>query len=354
MAEGLTAFMKAAIVYAPGDFRVGEIEIPACPDDGMLLKVLACGLCGSDLRTLRSGHYKVSLPFIIGHEICGEVIETGKSYTGIWEKADRLAVSPLVYCGKCVFCRSGTYELCISYKEFAQSWPGGFAGYIAIPGEAVAKGTIQKIPDSMDPAHATLVEPLSSVVNAQEKGQVGLGDTVVIIGAGPVGLLHLQLARARGAGTIIVADINEDRLKMMGEFHPDHMINSAKFNLEEEVRGITRGMGADVVITANPAPVTQIHAVEIAKKGGRIMLFGGLPSHEASPGINMNTVHYNALHIIGTTIFAPRHNTTALELIISGRIDAEQIISHKFPLNDFIEGVRIAMEGKARKVVFIP
>ncbi len=346
--------MKAVVVNAPGDYGVYDVDKPDCPKGGMLVKVIACGLCGSDLRTLRSGHHRVKLPFTIGHEISGKVEQLGENYTGEWEIGDMLAISPLAYCGKCDFCKEGKYELCNNYKEIGQHWPGGFAEYIAIPEEVVQRGTIQKIPEGLDPVYATLVEPLSSVVNAQETGNIGHGDVVVIIGAGPIGTFHVELARAKGAEKIIVADISDERLKLMEQYNPDYLINSRKENLVERVREITNSYGADVIITANPAPEAQVQAVEMAKKGGRILLFGGLPKDKSTPLIDTNIIHYNALHLIGTTIFSPQHNKTALSLIAEKKISAEKFISHIMPLNNFVEGAKLALEGKARKVVFKP
>lgn len=346
--------MKAVIIHAPGDFGVYDADKPVCPDGGILVKVLAVGLCGGDLRTIRMGHHRVKLPFIVGHEVSGQVVELGRRYAGPWQMGDRLAIAPVVYCGVCDFCQDGVFELCTGYKELAQSWPGGFAEFMAIPPEAVVRGTIQKIPEGIDPVHATIVEPLSSCVNAQEKGHVGLNDTVVVIGAGPIGTFHLELARARGAKTVIVADVNRDRLRLIEPFYPDHLISVAAVNLVDEVRRVTNGRGADVVITANPVPETQVQAVEIARKGGRVLLFGGLPKDKARPGIDMNLVHYNALHLIGTTIFAPGHNRIAMDLVATGRVSAEKIISHVLPLSQFSGAVKLAMEGVARKVVFVP
>lgn len=346
--------MKSVIINAPEDYGVYEKEIPECQEGGMLVKVLACGLCGSDLRTLRTGHHRVTLPYTVGHEIAGQVVELGANYKGTFELDEKLAISPLVYCGKCWFCQEGKFELCTNYREIGQEWEGGFAEYIAIPEEAIRLGTIQKIPDGLDPVHATLVEPLSSCVNAQEAGEVKLGDTVVIIGAGPIGTFHMELARARGATRIIVADISPERLKLMEEYTPDELVDASQYDLVKTVRQLTNGYGADVVITANPVPETQVQAVEMTKKGGRVLLFGGLPKDNATPGINMNKVHYRALHLIGTTIFAPRHNRIAMQLIESGRISVRKFVSHIFPLENFAEGAKLALDGKARKVVFKP
>ncbi|KPJ63537.1 MAG: hypothetical protein AMS15_00005 [Planctomycetes bacterium DG_23] len=346
--------MKAVVVRAPMQFGVEEVPTPTCPQGGMLLKVIACGLCGSDLRTLRSGHRKVTFPWVIGHEICGEVVKAGTNYQGPWQNGAILAVGPVAYCGVCDFCASGKYELCENRREIAQAWPGGLAEYIAIPEECVKLGTIEIVPQGLDPAFAAISEPVSSCVNAQNKGEVGPGDTVVIIGAGPIGCVHASLGRARGADKVFVADIVEERLKLAEAFDPDDTINAAQSDLVKEVRRLTRGKGADVVITATSAPIASVQAVEMARKGGRILIFGGLPKDNCKPGVDMNIVHYNALHLIGTTTFAPRHQRMALGLMASGQIAAEKLVTHRFPLTDFEQGAKMALEGKVLKAVFFP
>ncbi len=346
--------MKALIIRAPMEFAVEEIPVPEPEAGGLLLKVLACGLCGSDLRTLHSGHRKVTFPWIIGHEICGDVVTVGAQYTGPWRVGDRLAVGPLAYCGVCDFCVEGRHELCENYREIAQAWPGGFADYIAIPEACLRLGTILRAPEGLDPAYAAISEPVSSCVHAQEKGQVGLGDTVVVIGTGPIGCTHVSLARARGAKRIFVADIVDERLALAEAFGPDATLNAAKVDLVAEVRRLTGGKGADVIITATPAPTAVVQAVEMARKGGRILIFGGLPKDNSKPGVDMNLVHYNALHIIGTTTFAPRHQRVALDLLASGRILADKLVTHRFPLADFRAGAQLALDGKTLKVVFFP
>lgn len=346
--------MNAVVVRAPMTFDVEDAPLPEVPEGGLLLKVIACGLCGSDLRTLRSGHRKVTFPWIIGHEICGKVAKVGAKYGGWWREGDLLAVGPVVYCGRCDFCVNGQYELCERYREIAQAWPGGFAEYIAIPEEAVRLGTIRPVPEGLDPVHAAISEPVSSCVNAQERGRVGVGDTVVIIGAGPIGSIHCSLARVRGADRIIIADIVEDRLKMAEAFRPDSTVNAASTDLVEAVFSLTGGKGADVVITATPAPSAVVQAVEMARKGGRILVFGGLPKENNKPGVDINAVHYKALHLIGTTTFAPRHQRTALHLMASGRIDADRLVTHRFPLSEFKQGAAMALEGKVLKAVFLP
>jgi len=346
--------MKAVVIHAPMQYKFEDVPVPECPKGGFLLKVIACGLCGSDLRTLRSGHSKVAFPWTIGHEISGTVVEVGSDYQGQYKEGDVLAVGPVVYCGYCDFCLNGNYELCENHQEIAQAWPGGFAEYIAIPEESAKRGTIRPVPEELDPAIAAISEPISSCVNAQQRGQIGLGDTMVIIGAGPIGCIHTSLGRARGADKIIIADISEDRLKMCEAFGPDVTVNAAEVDLVAEIRRLTVGKGADVVITANPVPSTQVQAVEMASKAGKVLLFGGLPKDNSKPGVDMNIVHYNALTLIGTTTFAPRHQIIALKLLASGRIPGDKLVTHRFPMSEFDHAVKMALEGKVLKAVLLP
>lgn len=346
--------MKAIVLRGIGDYIYTDVEKPACPADGLLIRVKACGLCGSDLRTLSSGHRHVTYPWTIGHEVCGIVEETGASYKGPYQKDDVLTVAPNVYCGVCEYCRAGRFDMCMNLRELAQQWPGGFAEYMAIPAEALQHGCIVKISADDDMAAAAIAEPPSSCINAQEKLNIGLRDTVLVIGSGPIGCIHVSVAKARGARKIIVADISEDRLERCREFGDVITINSAKEDTVKRALELTEGKGPDVVITANPVGETQVQAVEAAKKGGRIAFFGGLPSGKSTPLIDTNLIHYKALTVIGTTNFAPQHHMTSLEMLRDGRIPADKLISHRLPLSQFDEGVQLARSGKALKVVFMP
>jgi L-iditol 2-dehydrogenase len=181
-----------------------------------------------------------------------------------------------------------------------------------------------------------------------------MGDTVVIIGSGPIGCIHVVLARLRGADRVILADVNAQRLEMALPFGPDAIIDASSVDLVAEVRRLTNGKGADVIVTANPAPVSVVQAVEMARKGGRILLFGGLPKDDSKPPVDMNLIHYNALFLIGATTFAPRHYRNAVQLVASNRIPVDKLITHRFPLADFVTGAHMALEGKVLKAVFLP
>ena len=344
--------MKAILLEAPDQYKYTDVPDAECDDSGILVKVKAVGLCGSDLRTLKSGHHHVKLPAVIGHEVAGDVIETGKDYCGEFKVGDAVAIAPVVYCGVCDFCAAGKYQYCENIRELAQNWQGGFAEYIAIPPEALIHGNIQLVPEGMDYAHAAITEPPSSCINAQERLAVGIEDTIVIIGAGPIGCMHICVSKARGARKIIIADVNENRLKMAVQFDPDDIINTSETDLVETVMDMTKGKGAEVVITANPVGATQVQAVELAKKAGRIAFFGGLPHGKSTPPIDTNLIHYKGLNVIGTSTFMPKHNRIALDLIRRGLIPADKLITHRLSLKEFHKGVELAASGEALKVVF--
>jgi L-iditol 2-dehydrogenase len=352
--EAVSGTMRALVVRAPMQFAIEDVPKPVAPEGGLLVKVEACALCGSDLRTLRAGHRRVTFPWTIGHEICGRVVGAGPEYRGPWRDGDLLAVGPMAYCGVCDFCVSGRHELCTDYREIAQAWPGGFAEYVAVPGECVLLGTIQPVPRGLDPVLAAITEPVSSCINAQEKGGVGMGDAVAIVGSGPIGCIHASLARFRGADRVFMIDVAASRLAFAGDFHPDALIDASRVDPVAEVMRLTGGKGADVIVSASPSPQGLVQSIEMARKGGRVLVFAGLSREDAKPGVDMNLVHYNALHLIGATAFAPRHQILALQLVSSDRFPAAKLVSHRFPLERFREGAALALEGRALKVAFLP
>ncbi len=346
--------MKALVFLEPEKMEIRDVPLPKCPPGGLLIEVKACGFCGSDMRTYKSGHRRVTPPWIIGHEVAGVVREVGDGQNR-FKEGDRVAVSPPVYCGKCWYCRRGIFYLCINQRELAQHWPGGFAEFQAIPPEALAFGNVASIPEGLSFEEAAISEPAGSVINSQEMADVGLEDTVVVIGAGPIGCFHVETARARGAALVMVVDVLEERLELARRFNPDHLVKSKPDSSHvEKIIELTNDMGASVIVVACPAPEAQQEALRMAAKGGRIILFGGLPKDKSEVALDANIIHYEGLHLIGATSFSPKHQEIALSLISSGRIHASEYITHDLPLERFQEGIDALLAGTALKVVFRP
>ncbi len=339
----------------PGKLELQDVPKPACPEKGMVVKVEACGICGSDLRTYRHGHPRVNPPWIIGHEVAGVVVEVGRGVKD-FQVGERVAVAPPVYCGKCWYCRRGIYYLCINQRELAQAWPGGFAEYMAIPEEALAFGSIHRIPKELSFEEAAISEPASSCVNAHEIAGTSLEDTVVIIGAGPIGCFHVEIARARGARKIILMDVLRTRLEIAQRFAPDHLIQNTPGSTEhiKQVVELTNGLGSSVVVVACPSGEAQQDALAMAAKGGRVLFFGGLPKDKSQVLFDSNLIHYRGLHIIGATTFSPKHHEIVLDMFATGKIHAREYITHVLPLERFMEGLDVLARGEALKVVLKP
>ena len=266
--------MQAALMYGPNDIRVEEIDRPECPEGGFVLKVMAVGLCGSDIRNLTTDSKSGKYPHIYGHEITGIVDEVSPSCKE-YNIGDRLYIYPADHCMQCEPCRTGHSEMCENLGNNLDR-PGGFAQYYTVLPRQIARDVIYRIPDKISYDRASLGEPLSSVYACQENIDVGFGETIVIIGAGPIGCFHAKLAKLRGAKKVIMIEINDKRLETAKQFGVDHTINSLNENPIQAVRKLTDGKGADKVISANPSTQAQAQAIFMAKRTGIVVFFGGV------------------------------------------------------------------------------
>ncbi|MFV0361624.1 MAG: zinc-binding dehydrogenase [Suipraeoptans sp.] len=344
--------MKAALMYGPNDIRIEEIDKPICPEGGLLLKIMAVGLCGSDIRNLTSDSRKGNYPFLFGHEIVGIVDEVGPKQNK-YNIGDRLFLFPGTYCMECDECISGHSENC-SNKEVAKlAGTGGFAQYIAVSEEKIRLGGVYIIPDNVSFEAASLGEPLTSVFACLENIQVGYPDTLVIIGAGPIGCFMSQLAKIRGANTVIMIDINDNRLEMAKQFGVDFIINSAKSDPITKVLELTSQKGADKVISATPVNSTQSQSIHMVRKGGLVVFFGGVPKGSMT-SIDCNLIHYNNIWIKGHFGASYSQSKRAYELAISSEFPTEKFITHTLPLDEINKGIELTKSGEAIKVVLYP
>ncbi|MBP3852027.1 MAG: alcohol dehydrogenase catalytic domain-containing protein [Erysipelotrichaceae bacterium] len=343
--------MKAALMYGPNDIRIEDIETPKCPSDGLLINVRAIGLCGSDIRNLTTDSRQGKYPHIFGHEIVGEIVEVGEAVEG-YEKKENIYVYPAIHCMHCEHCRSGHHEMCEEGSKYTDRM-GGFADYYVVTGKQLASDSVFKIPEDKDLKAATLAEPLSSVYACQDNIHVGFGDTVVIIGAGPIGCFHIQLARLRGAETIIMVELNETRLELSKRFGADYYINGSQVDAVEEVLKITDGKGADKVISANPSTQAQNQAIYMCRKNGIVVWFGGV-AKGAMAQIDSNRVHYYGIWIYGHFGANSIQVEQAFKLALSEKFDASKFITHVLPLSKINEGIQLTRSGEAIKVVLIP
>ncbi|MGL4383131.1 MAG: zinc-binding dehydrogenase [Bacilli bacterium] len=343
--------MKAALMYGANDIRIEEIPDLVCQDDGLILEVEAVGLCGSDIRNLTTDSKPGKYTHIYGHEVIGKVVAVG-SKVSQYQINQRLYVYPGVHCLHCEFCMSGHSEMCASMKNTLDR-QGGFAQYMPIEADQINSDVIYVVPDDISSIDISLAEPLSSVYAAQENVNLGFLDTVVIIGAGPIGCFHAKLAKLRGASLVIMIEINDERLNKALEFGVDHIINSQKEDAIAKVLEYTNNEGASVVISANPSTKAQSDAVYMCKKGGVLVLFGGVAKGALTP-IDTNFIHYNNIWVYGHYGANSIQVKRAFDLVCNNVFPASQFITHVLPLAKIKEGIELSKQGAALKIVLLP
>lgn len=346
--------MKVAKFYAPGDIRLEDVPEPEVSAGEVKIRVVNCSTCGTDVKISRSGHPNMTPPQIMGHEIAGEITEVGEGVDG-WAVGDRVQVIAAIPDGTCPECLAGHPAVCENQLSMGYQFPGGFAEYLVVPNEVIRVDGLNHIPESLGFAEASLAEPLACVLNGQELARVGEGDTVVIVGSGPIGCLHVRLARARGAAKVILIDLNAERLAAAAAIvKPDVTIASEDTDPVEAVLEATGGRGADVVITAAASGRAQEQGLRMLARRGRLSLFGGLAKDAPNITVDANLVHYRELTIVGVNGSSPAHNKQALELIASGRVPVSDLITHRLPLDRVLEALDIVARGEAIKVTIEP
>ncbi len=346
--------MKSAFLVGPKTIEVRDVPDPVAPADGLVLKMEACGVCGSDLRRWQEGPPAGATHLVQGHELAGVVVEAGP-HAVRFKVGDRLAVAPDVHCGECYYCRRGLFNLCTSLKllGITPGLNGGFAEKVVLSGEILRNGIVNRMPDGLDFHEGGLAETVSSVLASHHKCQTVLGETVVVMGAGPIGCLHIVIARARGA-RVVIAEPNPLRRKGAEKFGPEAIIDVTQQDVVSEVKRLTGGLGADVVICANPVASTQTQAVEMARRGGRIVLFGGLPKASPMASFNANLIHYGEQMVIGAFSYHPSMHEEALGVIARKVVKAAEFVTHTRPLSKVAEAFQIGASGEALKVMVHP
>ncbi len=344
--------MKAAFLVGRKTFDLREIEDPIPEAGGIVVEVKACGVCGSDLRRWKEG--PVGEPVIPGHEGSGVVVSIGESVTK-YKVGDRIAIAPDIHCGVCYYCKKGLYNLCdnLRFIGITSGYYGGFADYIALNEEILVNGIVHKIPASLSFDHAALSEPCSSVLAVHDRIGTSIDDVVVVMGAGPIGCIHMIVAHARGA-RVLISEPSDIRRKLAEQFNPEAIVNPFEEDLDAAVRSITDGRGADVVICANPVAATQTQAVEIARKRGKVVLFGGLPRAHPTTKFDGNKIHYEEIEVIGSFSYHPSYHALALKTLERGLIPAEKLITANYPLDEVDTAFETAAGGKALKVIINP
>jgi L-iditol 2-dehydrogenase len=343
--------MRAFHVVAPGQLELREAPDPTPGPGEIVLGIRAALTCGTDLKLFRRGHPKMPFPTRMGHEFAGVVVAAGAGAR--FREGDEVMSVHTAPCGACGLCRRGSENLC---DEAMRSMTlGGFADRLLLPRPVVEINAFTK-PASLPWAHAAFLEPLSCCVQGMEKIALREGESCVIVGAGPIALLHLLLARARGASPIVVVGRREARLAAARELGADAVIDEQSLGREAlvaRVRELTDGLGADVVVESAATPEAWELAVALARKGGRALWFGG-----CKPGttvtLDTHRVHYDEIACAGVFHFAPRSVAEAQRLLASGETDVSRMLSGTMPLEDLPLALDLVGRGEGIKYALTP
>ena len=337
----ITVEVKGAVLYGPKNICLEGLSMPIVRDDEVLVKVKSVGICGSDMHFYHAGRIGsrvIKKPLILGHECSGEVVKTGKNVSNLRE-GDKVALEPGIPCRKCEYCKEGRYNLCEEVAFMgAPPTNGAFVEYLSRPADFT-----YRIPESVGFDEAALIEPLAVGIHATRRGEVKPGDSVLILGGGPIGLLVLQMSKVRGAGNIIVSDTLPNRLNLAKKFGATEMINVSSEDIREKVMDLTGGKGAKVVFEAAGVQTTVEQSVELVQKGGRVV-FVGQPMEDVIP-LNMTKVIRGELNMKGLLRYANVY-PQAIELISKGLVDLGSMITHDFPLLHIKEALEFSINRK--------
>ncbi|HVB81916.1 MAG TPA: alcohol dehydrogenase catalytic domain-containing protein [Candidatus Binataceae bacterium] len=343
------AHARRAVLFAPGDLRLCDFAPPR-PGPGELLLQVKCALsCGTDLKTYRRGHPIWRLPTPLGHEFAGVVAETGEGVSG-FKTGDELMAAPTAPCGACFHCRRGQENLCPQAME--KMVMGAYADFLLLPAHVVARSTFRK-PAALAFEEAALLEPLSCVVHAQALARPEPAESVLIVGAGAFGLLHMLALRAAGVREVVVAGRGADRLEWAGRLGADRVIDTAADDPAAEVARLNGGFGPDLVIECTGQVEGWRDAFARVRRGGRVVFFGGCPAGTAFE-IDTRRMHYDNLTLIAPFHFRPRDVRRAFELLAQGSLGAGRIINARRPLADIAGVFEMLERGTVLKCAVFP
>jgi L-iditol 2-dehydrogenase len=340
--------MLAAVLKAPGVMELDDIPDPLTPKGGALLEILACAVCGTDLKMLTLGHRDLDLPRVLGHEMVGRIVEIDRDSS--LTEGDEVQLWPGVACGKCRPCQRGADNLCPEIGIMGFNCDGGFAQLLALPRQSLSGG-VNLLPPGTDPGLAALAEPLACCINGQEQARVCRGDRVLIYGGGPIGALHALLAEHYSCEKIIVAEEKQNRISLLKN-HTSAVVvdlaeDSGKATLAEEIGRA----GVDVILTATPGVRVDGDLLKLLSPGGRVCIFSGPAPGNYQEEIDIRSIHYHELAVSGAYGCTSRQNQQAVELLTGDMIKAAWLITMKTNLNGIKEAFSHSSQKRGMKSV---
>jgi len=330
--------MRAALFTGLDKMELADVPTPRPGPGEMVIRVRSCAVCGSDVRIFHHGNPRVHPPQIIGHEVAGEVVDLGPGVDR-FRLGDRVALAADVPCGLCHWCQNGMGNNCRINYAIGYQFPGGFAEYMLINKLTLDFGPVHRVPDGLSFDEAALAEPLACAINGLELSRLSVGDSLCIIGAGPIGCMMIELGRHMGATNILIVQRSARRLELARAFAADHYIGSEGGDVVEQVRQAAGGEGPDVVVTTCGSVDAHEQAIQMVRNRGRVNLFGGLAKDARPLSIPSNLIHYKECFVHGSHGCVPRHHRAALDLLARGVVKGQRYITHRFPLDRILEAI---------------
>ena len=344
--------MKAAVLEKPGHLSVRELPDPSCPPGGVVVKVLASQVCSTDVHMWQRGHPALHCPRILGHEIAGVVAEVAKGVEGV-KIGDNVQVYPGISCGACRFCLQGRENLCPSIKIMGFSVDGGFSQYLVLPEAAMKQRCLNPVPHSLSYIEAAMAEPIACCLNGLEKAAMTPGETVLILGGGPIGWLFAMISKHRGAGRVILVERDPKRRVGSHKASADVVLDPAEVEIGEAVRELTAGVGADLVVTCFRDGALVYSLLDLAASGGRVLMFSGISADKGVVPSDLNAVHYRELALIGAYGCTSIQCQQALGLMADG-LDVSWLISQRVTLHDLEESFSHLASKNVMKICVEP
>ncbi len=342
--------MRAAVVYEKNDIRIAEVPRPQAGPGEVVVRVMASGICATDVKILGGAGIPAELPAILGHEVAGTIVELGPgtSECGL-HAGQRVAVYPIAACGECFYCRQGRNSLCLHEHGLGHGDDGGFAEFVRVPAEIVRLGGVIDIGE-MQFDLAAMIEPTSCCIAAAEQCKTKAGETVVVVGAGPLGLLHTIVSKAQGANVICV-DVNEARLVTAQKVGAQRVVNPQREDTLAAVRELSE-LGADVVIAAVGVPRVMENYLPLVRNGGVFNIFGGTPRGEKMT-VDPRWIHYGEIVLTGTFASSVQQFHRAFHFVRDHADDIEAVISTRCGLDDILGAVQRVQAGEGTKSILM-
>jgi len=334
--------MKAMVLTAPGELAAEDVVVPANRPAEVLVRITHTGLCGTDLK-IYTGAIPVHYPLIMGHEVAGEI--AGGEFDAGLSEGDRVIIDPVLFCGRCFHCRAGQTNLCPNGKLIGRDTDGGFADYVSVP-----PGQLFRLPDSVDHRTAPLIQVATTCLHAQRQTPVFLGESVAVVGLGVSGQLHVQLAKARGAGTVIGISRSPFKNEMARSLGANLTVKPGK-GAVPQVLEATGGRGADVVIEATGMMAALGDAIRMARPGGRILMFG--ISNATEGALPFYDLYYKELTLINGRAAKPEDFASLIELVEHGAVRLEPLVTHRMSLGELESAIRMVGDTADRRLKII-